>query len=73
MQYFSVPKSALARQGADTVVFVQNKAGFTALNVRVISEQGDEAVVDAQFKGNEKIAITGIASIKGAWLGLGAE
>jgi cobalt-zinc-cadmium efflux system membrane fusion protein len=73
MQYFSVPKTALARQGADTVVFVQNKAGFTPVNVRVISEQGDEAVVDAQFKGNEKIAITGIASIKGAWLGLGAE
>jgi hypothetical protein len=73
IQHYSVPKSALARQGADTLVFVQNKTGFSPVNVRVISEQGDEAVIDAAFKGNEKIAVTGIASIKGAWLGLGAE
>lgn len=73
MNYFSVPKSALSRQGADTVVFVQTKSGFTPAKVKVISEQGDEAVVDAGFKGGEKIAVTGIAAIKGAWLGLGGE
>jgi RND family efflux transporter MFP subunit len=72
-QHFSVPKSALARQGAEAVVFVQTKAGFSPLKVKVISEQGDEAIVDAKFNGNEKIAVTGIAAIKGAWLGLGSE
>lgn len=72
-QHFSVPKSALARQGAEAVVFVQTKAGFSPLKVKVISEQGDEAIVDAKFIGNEKIAVTGIAAIKGAWLGLGSE
>ena len=72
-QHFSVPKSALARQGATAVVFVQTKTGFSPLTVKVISEQGDEAIVDAAFKGNEKIAVTGIAAIKGAWLGLGGE
>ncbi|MDP3088612.1 MAG: efflux RND transporter periplasmic adaptor subunit [Methylotenera sp.] len=70
---FSVPKSALARQGADALVFVQNKTGFHPLKVKVIFEQGDEAVVDANFKGNERIAVSGIAAIKGTWLGLGGE
>jgi len=73
VQYFSVPKSALARQGAEALVFVQTKNGFTPVKVKVISEQGDEAIVDANFKGNEKIAVTGISAIKGTWLGLGGE
>lgn len=72
-QHFSVPKSALARQGAEAVVFVQTKAGFKPLKVKVISEQGDEAIVDAVFNGTEKVAVTGISAIKGAWLGLGGE
>lgn len=71
--YFSVPKSALARQGADTVVFVQRPTGFAAMPVKVISEQGEAAVVDGKFSGKEKIAVTGISAIKGAWIGLGAE
>lgn len=72
-QHFSVPKSALARQGTEALVFVQTKTGFRPLKVKVIFEQGDEAVVDASFKGNEKIAVSGIAAIKGTWLGLGGE
>lgn len=72
-KYFSVPKSALARQGNRALVFVQTKAGFKPINVTVISEQVDEAVVDAPFAGNEKIAVTGVSAIKGTWLGLGGE
>ncbi len=72
-QHFSVPKSALARQGAEAMVFVQTKAGFSPLKVKVISEQGEDAIVDAPFNGSEKIAVTGISAIKGALLGLGGE
>ena len=73
VQHFSVPKSALARQGAESLVFVQTKTGFHPLKVKVIFEQGDEAVVDADFKGEERIAVSGISAIKGTWLGLGRE
>lgn len=73
IQHFSVPKSALARQGAEAFVFIQTKAGFSPLKVKVISEQGDAAIVDATFNGTEKIAVTGVLAIKGAWLGLGGE
>ncbi len=72
-EHFSVPKTALARQGADALVFVQTKTGFRPLKVKVIFEQGDEAVVDAAFKGDERIAVSGISAIKGTWLGLGGE
>jgi multidrug efflux pump subunit AcrA (membrane-fusion protein) len=72
-QHFSVPKSSLARQGSDALVFVQTKSGFHPLKVKVIFEQGDEAVVDATFKGDERIAVSGISAIKGTWLGLGGE
>ncbi|MEY3883734.1 MAG: hypothetical protein RLZZ379_1012 [Pseudomonadota bacterium] len=73
VQHFSVPKSALARQGAESLVFVQTETGFHPLKVKVIFEQGDEAVVDADFKGGERIAVSGISAIKGTWLGLGRE
>jgi RND family efflux transporter MFP subunit len=72
-QHYSVPKSALARQGAEALVFVQLKNGFHPLKVKVIFEQGDEAVVDGDFKGDERIAVSGISAIKGTWLGLGGE
>lgn len=72
-EHFSVPKAALARQGKDALVFVQTKTGFRPLKVKVIFEQGDEAVVDAAFKGDERIAVSGISAIKGTWLGLGGE
>ncbi len=72
-QYFSVPKSALSRQGPETMIFVQTKNGFSPVKVKVISEQGSDAIIDAKFKGDEKVAITGISAIKGAWLGLGGE
>ncbi|NOT15584.1 MAG: efflux RND transporter periplasmic adaptor subunit [Methylotenera sp.] len=71
--HFSVPKYALARQGAEAVIFVQTKMGFRPTPVSVISEQGDEAIVAATLSGNEKVAVTGISAIKGAWLGLGSE
>jgi len=72
-QHFSVPKSALARQGSEALVFIQTKTGFHPLIVKVIFEQGDEAVVDAGFKGDERIAVSGLSAIKGTWLGLGGE
>ncbi len=72
-KHFSVPKSALVRQGAKALVFVQISTGFRPQAVTVISEEGDDAVVDATFKEGEKVAVSGVSAIKGTWLGLGAE
>ena len=71
--HFSLPKSALVRQGKDSWVFVQTKQGFQPLQVKVLGEQGDEVVLDALLQGNESIATTGTAVLKGMWLGIGAD
>lgn len=71
--HFSLPKTALVRQGKDSWVFVQTKQGFQPLQVKVLGEQGDEVVLDAPLQGHESIATTGTAVLKGMWLGIGAD
>jgi len=71
--HFSVPKSALVRKGPEAWLFVQSVKGFTPVKISVISEQGDEAIIDGNFKGQEKIAVTGTTALKGSWIGLRAE
>lgn len=68
-----VPKSALVRRGKDTWVFVQSKQGFLPTQVSVISEQGQEAIVEGPLANNANIAVTGTTALKGSWIGLGAE
>lgn len=71
--HFSLPKSALVRQGRYSWIFVQTKQGFQPLQVNVLSEQGEEVVLDAALQGNEYIATAGTAVLKGMWLGIGAD
>ncbi|HEY0635383.1 MAG TPA: efflux RND transporter periplasmic adaptor subunit [Gammaproteobacteria bacterium] len=68
---YQVPAGAIARSGNKSVIFVQVKDGFTALPIKVIASQGGKSVIEGALKGDERIAVSGIAAIKGAWLGLG--
>lgn len=74
---FSVPKSALVRQGVDSYIFIANATGFSPYKVNVISEQADKAVIVANFGGNftgtEKVVITGTVAIKAAWIGTSVQ
>jgi multidrug resistance efflux pump len=70
---FKLPSAALARQGKQNYVFVQSKTGFNAVPIQVIAERGAEVIVHGALTGKERIAISGIAAIKGHWLGLGGE
>jgi membrane fusion protein, heavy metal efflux system len=71
--HYSLPKSALVRQGKQSWVFVQSKQGFNGIPVTVLSEQGSEVVVRGDFTGHEVIANAGTAALKGMWLGIGAN
>ena len=68
---FSVPSNALVNSKSQVVVFVQTSAGFEARAVKVLSTQGETSAITGGFTGTEKIAISGTAAIKGAWLGRG--
>ncbi len=74
---FSVPKSALVRQGADSYIFIANVTGFSPYKVNVIAEQAGKVVISANFGGNftgtEKVAIIGTVAIKAAWIGTSVE
>ncbi len=68
---YKVPAVAVARSGNKIVIFVQDKDGFTAVPVKVIASQAGSSVIEGTLKGDERVAVSGIAAIKGAWLGLG--
>ncbi len=69
---FNVPSNAIINSKSQTLVFVQTKFGFEARPVQVISTQGETSAITGDFTSTEKIAISGTAAIKGAWLGIGA-
>jgi membrane fusion protein, heavy metal efflux system len=72
--YFSVPKSAVVRNGPDAFVFVEARGGFTPSGVAVVSEQNDYAVIFGdRLTGMERIAVTGTTAIKAIWLESGGE
>lgn len=68
---YQLPASAVARSGNKSVIFVQQSGGFRAVTVQLLSTQSGNAIIDAPLKGDEQVAISGIAAIKGAWQGLG--
>jgi membrane fusion protein, heavy metal efflux system len=66
-----VRAGSLVRRGSDAFVFVQSASGFVATPVTVQEEMPEFAVVTGGFHGDERIAVRGIAALKGAWQGLG--
>ena len=66
-----VPNAALVRNKGQAYVFVQTPAGFRAQPVNVVSETAEGAVIGGPLKGNELIAVAGVAALKGSWMGLG--
>ncbi|WP_029147153.1 efflux RND transporter periplasmic adaptor subunit [Methylophilus sp. 5] len=70
---FTVPRSAVARQGEQAVIFVQQAKGIAVTPVKIVLEQDQQLIVQAALHGNERIAVQGVAALKGHWLGLGGE
>lgn len=67
-----VPAEALARIGGKPVVFVRTAQGFSAQPVEVLGEASGKAVV-AGLKGDEQVAVKGVAALKAALAGIGTE
>jgi RND family efflux transporter MFP subunit len=63
--------AAMVRRGSDAFVFVQITGGFVATPVKVREEMPEFAIVSGSLRGDERIAVRGIAALKGAWQGLG--
>ncbi len=70
---YAVPRTAVARQGQQAVVFVQQAKGVTVIPVQVLLEQDQQLTIAAELRGDERIAVQGVAALKGHWLGMGGE
>ncbi len=68
---WSLPSTALVRNGNYEFVFVRNADGVLAVPVTVVSRAIDQAIVQGALTTKQSIAVQGLASLKGMWLGLG--
>ncbi|WP_084382790.1 efflux RND transporter periplasmic adaptor subunit [Curvibacter delicatus] len=70
---FSVPTAAVVQQGGRHYVFVRQPQGFRAVVVTMGPGGGSEVLITSGLKAGDEVAVKGVAAIKGAWLGLGAD
>lgn len=68
---WEIPNSAIARLSGKPVVFVGNAKGFYTQTVTILSEGAQNSVISGPFKGNEKIAVQGVSSLKSSVMGIG--
>jgi biotin carboxyl carrier protein len=68
-----VPSAAIVRNGDRDFVFVQERAGFRPVTVRVARAEGNRAWVQGAVPPGAKVASRGLVALKGAWLGLGPQ
>jgi RND family efflux transporter MFP subunit len=68
---WSLPSTALVRNGSNEFVFVRNAEGVQAIPVKVVSRAIDQVIVQGALTAKQSIAVQGLASLKGMWLGLG--
>lgn len=68
---WSLPSTALVRNGSNEFVFVRNAEGVQAVPVTVVSRAIDQVIVQGALAAKQSIAVQGLASLKGLWLGLG--
>ncbi|NOY74104.1 MAG: efflux RND transporter periplasmic adaptor subunit [Gammaproteobacteria bacterium] len=68
---FQLPSKAVTRTGKKSYIFVKIRGGFIAKLITVHATRGEHSIISGDINGDESIAISGIAAIKGAWVGLG--
>ena len=70
---WSVPNAALVRTEGALLLFVQTAQGFRAQKVTLMSEGAADSLVGGELKGDERIAVRGVAALKAALSGIGGE
>lgn len=66
-----IPTDALARHQGKAYVFVQAKDGFVATEVELLGEGRLASTIGGKLRGDERIAVKGIAALKAIWTGVG--
>lgn len=69
----ALPAEAVVRDQGRAYVFVKTPKGFVPTPIEVASESGAQVLVRAGLRSGAEVAVRGLAALKGAWLGMGAE
>jgi multidrug efflux pump subunit AcrA (membrane-fusion protein) len=68
-KYYRVPRSAVTRFEDNSYVFSAQADGFLPVQIKVISEETNALIIQTEIAALTRIAISGTAAIKAAWLG----
>lgn len=68
---FAVPAAAVVQQGGRHYVFVRHPQGFMATPVEPAAGSGPTLLISGALKPGDEVVVQGVATVKGAWLGLG--
>lgn len=68
---WEIPNSAISRIADRAVVFVETPQGFRAQTISVLNEGAQNSLVSGKFKGDEKIAVRGVSTLKASAMGIG--
>lgn len=68
-----IPTSAVLRTGGQDYVFVRDGGGFRAARIDIVARGGDLVWATAAIPATTEIVTQGVATLRGAWIGLGPE
>lgn len=71
--YYRIPTGSVIRNGDEVSLFVKNTEGFLLKAARIVADEGNSLVIDADISEANHIAVKGIATLKGILEGLGSE
>lgn len=67
-QRFRIPRNGLVRHSGDSWVFLVSEQGFQPLKVTVANAEQNDLIVSGELPADARIAISGTAALKAAWL-----
>lgn len=70
---FEVPRSAVFRNEGLSAVFIKTDDGFIYKNVDIVKDNGNKLVISGDLSPQQMVVISGTATLKAAWLGIGGE
>ncbi len=68
---WNIPNSALARIAGKSMIFIATAEGFYAASVTVLHEGEQNTLITGKLRGDEKIAVRGVSTLKASLMGIG--
>lgn len=62
---------AITHHQGKAYLFVKEKDGFVASEIKVLGQQSGSSVISGNLTGNEEVAVNNTVALKAQWLGLG--